>query len=462
MLRALWFAVKVGIISFAAVWVANRPGFVEITWLNYDIRIQIGFALLLLLALGVVWHFLLKLWSLPKTMRLYAQGARARRGQRAVVLALSAIAAGDGQGAVRHAARARKYLPHDRGMTLFVDAQAARLSGDVQGAREAYVQLLGRKDTAFLGLRGLMIAAIEDGHMSDALTFARRAQELYPKQPWVLRLVYDLQLRDGQWDRAFDTLRRLEKIGGLPRADLVADQQALLLRQADQDLENGLAKTALRKMRRAYRLDPGFTPAAIRYARALIAQDQRKAAVRVIEHAWAGQPHPELAALWGDVAPQNKASDAAVRLRWFEKLVALRPDSDESQLAVAQAAIADRLWGEARPYLTRAENIRASARLYRLWARMEDAQGRPEQARHYLDKADGAEADPVWTCRETGHVYDTWSPVAAPHGAFNTIVWDYPHRVAALRSAQAGDMRAGDVLAPPFDSGIWHARAQTL
>ena len=39
------------------------------------------------------------------------------------------------------------------------------------------------------------------------------------------------------------------------------------------------------------------------------------------------------------------------------------------------------------------------------------------------EKAADAAADKVWICRETGRIYDRWSPIAEPHGSFNTIVW---------------------------------------
>ena len=54
MLRALWFAVKTGLIVAAAVWVANRPGFIEASWLGYDVRAHVGLVLLVLLFLLVV------------------------------------------------------------------------------------------------------------------------------------------------------------------------------------------------------------------------------------------------------------------------------------------------------------------------------------------------------------------------------------------------------------------------
>jgi HemY protein len=86
---------------------------------------------------------------------------------------------------------------------------------------------------------------------------------------------------------------------------------------------------------------------------------------------------------------------------------------------------------EARQYLVAAERIQPTARLYRLWSACEDAQGHFNEGRRYLDLAENAAPAKVWTCRETGRIYEHWSPVAEPHGSFNTIIWDYPRPVLA-------------------------------
>src|SRR6185295_17797099 len=112
----------------------------------------------------------------------------------------------------------------------------------------------------------------------------------------------------------------------------------------------------------------------------------------------------------------------------FERLVALRPDDAESQLAAAEAAIEQGLWGSARAYLERADSIRPGPRLYRLRARLAQALDRPEEASLMLRKAAEAPPDKTWVCAETGRTYEHWSPVAQPHGSFNTIIWDYPQR----------------------------------
>jgi uncharacterized membrane-anchored protein len=85
--------------------------------------------------------------------------------------------------------------------------------------------------------------------------------------------------------------------------------------------------------------------------------------------------------------------------------------------------------------------------LYRLWARLAERLGHSEEARRWLEKAADAPQGKVWTCLETGRIYDKWTAVAEPHGAFNTIRWDYPR--ARVLTRQSGPGASGELLFVP-------------
>lgn len=84
--------------------------------------------------------------------------------------------------------------------------------------------------------------------------------------------------------------------------------------------------------------------------------------------------------------------------------------------------------GEARAFLQEAEKLGATTSLYKAFAILEERSSHNEAAiKEHLSRAAGALADKVWVCRETGNIYERWSPVAQPHGSFNTIIWDIPY-----------------------------------
>jgi HemY protein len=442
-----WFAVKVGLFVAAAIWVAGRPGNVTIHWLGYDIEAHIGIFLLLLFALTVFVLFFhrvfLEIVMFPKSWKRYRAFRQRDKGYKALTLGLAAAAAGDKKMATYHAHRALKFLPNDKGLPLLLDAQAARLQGDESKAQDAFRQLMDNKDTAILGVRGLLTAALDSGDTGRALHLARQALAMHPKQTALLKAVYDLEIKTRDWSAARNTLYRAEKAGAIDTFRAGKERVTMLILEGQNELRAGMLKKAGDKFRQAHKFDPAFVPAAVHLARFEINQGQRRGAMATIQRTWKFAPHPELAALWNEIAPKRKKDDIAVRMAWVEKLTALRPDDAESQIALAEVAISGGLWGQARQYLGVAEGITPSARLCRLKAKLEDMAGDRTLAHRYLEQVADAQPDRAWVCSQTGIVYPHWAAIAEPHGAFATMTWDIPH-VARLAGAlgQGGRVEA--------------------
>ncbi|MCM2344495.1 MAG: tetratricopeptide repeat protein [Alphaproteobacteria bacterium] len=434
--QTLWFMIKTSALIAAGAWLATRPGYVDVSYGAYDIHARSGVLLLggylALLALLLFYRIYIALSDIPKAWRRYHERKRHVKGMLALSLGLSAVAAGDAKIASYQAYRARQLLREDKGLSVFLEAQAARLRGDGEAARASFQQLVDHRDTAFLGLRGLMLTAMEEGNLEKALQLARDAWRLHPKQPWVLLLVYNLTIRARQWDEAEKILKQVQRIRALDFDKAQSDQVALYLQQSDEAHYRGESQNAIRYAKKAQALAPVFVPAALRLARLYRDEGHRRAAVKVVEACWRTHPHPELVSVWDSLAPERKANDLSSRLRWYERLLALKPDSAESQIAAARVAMEDGLWGEARQYLAMAEKLQPNARLYRLWAKFAERQQQPEESRHWLEKAAEAKPDKVWVCRETGRIYDQWTAVAEPQGGFNTIVWEDPQVLAGV------------------------------
>ncbi len=430
MFHAFWFAVKIALFALAALWVAQRPGTVQIEWLEYNIQAHVGLVLLALLVAVILILFLHRavfaVARLPQVYRHKQALKNKDKTYRTIVQGLSAVAAGDADKATAQADKARALNPDDKGLSLLLEAQAARLRGEEDVARACFQKLLDHKDTAFLGLRGLLVNALESGNTGRALVLGQKALAMHPRQEWVIRLVYDLEVQERQWESAERTLRKARLAGIIDEDKAHKDRLAMLIGHGDDLLDQGQSGKALALYKKAHKLDPAFVPAAQRLAARLIETRKNRAARTVIERSWKQSPHPDLAALWEQLTPAGKRSEISTRVRWAEKLVAITPDSAEAQLAAAQAALDADLWGEARQYLNMAEQIAPSARLYRLYARLEERAGDPDEAHRWLAKAADAPADKVWTCRESGQVYERWLPVAPPHGSFNTVIWDVP------------------------------------
>jgi len=458
MIRAVWFLLHVVLLVGAGFWLFQHPGTVHVAFQGYDIEAHVGvvFGLLVVSFLILMAFYKIVGWiaAIPSWLRGARTKKRREKGYKSLTLGLSAVAAGDSKQASYHAYRMRQFLGDEKGLPVLLEAQAARLRGDEPAADGFFEQLLQDKDTSFLGVRGLLNSAMQAGDMDKALTMARQALSMHPGQAWIVQTVFSIEVQRRLWADALVTLKRAERAKVWDSDIRKSHRIAILLQQAEDKIRIGFTVDAGRLLKEACRLNASFVPAAQHLAQFYLDQGKRRAAVAVIERAWKENPHPDLAALWEKLAPPVKGKDMTAHLRWFERLVALNPGDIESQIAAARAAIKDGLLGEAWQYLSAAEKIRPCARLYRMWAQMEEKTNHGESARRYWEKAASASGEKVWVCRETGRIYQSWSAVAEPHGAFNTIVWDMPLASrAGSWMIDAGDVANIDVLSLPKAAG---------
>lgn len=436
MLRALFFLLKVAVLVVIAVWLAEQQGAVSFAWVDSagndnEINMHLGVffvgALAVIILALTLFRVMKGIADFPKSLKRYRRENNKDKAFRALTLGLTAVAAGDVKAAKYQSYRVTKLLDEENGLSLLLSAQALRLQGKDEEANEQFVHLLENKDASFLGMRGLLQSALDQSDYDTALKISREALKLHPKQPWILKIVYDLEIRARDTEAALKTLYRAEKSKAVTKDQAASDRIAMLLYESDKDMEGGFREAARKKLEKAYKYNESNIPTVLRLARYYLQTGKRRKAVSLIEKAWAVNTHPDLLPLWASAGPPSKKNAASNNLRWFERLLAINTGSAEGQMAVAKAAMEAGLWGEAKNYLKMAEDIRTGKKLFRLYALLEEKTSNdPEQVQEWLGRAADAPSERCWICRETGHVYENWSAYAEPHGSFNTIVWDFP------------------------------------
>ena len=430
MRRILILAVLAVVVIVAAT-VADYPGSVAIVWQGWELDTSVGVLVavlaILVLALWLVFSFLGKLVRLPGRFRRNRRERRRRHGEIALTRGMIALAAGDADGALRYASRAEALLARTP-LTLLLAAQAAQLAGDEAAAHNRYTELLDDKDGEFLGLRGLLGQALKTGDSKEALRLTRRAMGLRPSAAWVFETLFALEIDAGRWEAARDILDGAARRHLLPEAR-AAHHRAVILYQLSLAAEAaGERRRALSLAASAAAAAPDLSPAAARHARLLMAEDKRRAARRAVERAWSVGPHPDLARVWAEL---GGGAPALELVTWFEKLAAHNPEAAESHVAVAEAALAAQLWGEARRHLGLA--IAAvtpdgpSRQLCLLRARIEEGE-HPESngAREWMDRALAAPPGPAYVCARCGHESGGWQALCPHCRGFDTLSWRTP------------------------------------
>ncbi|MCK5445103.1 MAG: heme biosynthesis protein HemY, partial [Rhodospirillaceae bacterium] len=363
---------------------------------------------------------------------------RSRKGYKALTQGMVAVAAGDAREAAKQVKRADGLLG-DPPLTLLLKAQSAQLNGDEGAAETFFKSMLEDQDTQFLGLRGLLGQAMKAGDREAALELARRAHELKPKSEWLADILFELEGSSGHWALASQSLKRLDKIGNKPGAaatSAATHRRAVVSFGRSLEAESaGDRRGAIKWAEKALGQDPGFIPAAIRLANIYADENRPRKTARVVESAWALTPNPQL------LEPYFRAQgavDGLKKVKAAERLARANPGHPESLLALAQAALEARLWGQARTHLDGAmENGAGTRRIYAMQAALDEEEKQDSKsAGHWLRLAASAPADPEWVCGGCGHVDGNWRPYCPSCAAFDSARWRSPPHTAIKAVAE--------------------------
>ncbi len=399
-----------------AWWLAGLPGEITISVAGLAIETRTGIgvlgAVLLLVMLLVVLRLMLAVLHIPRALRARRARRRREKGEDAVTTALVTLAAAEPDAARAAARRAREFLG-DTPQTLLLDAEAHRLAGRDGEAAAIYRRMEARADAAFLGLRGLFRQAMAREDWTEASDIARRAAKARPGGAWLREERLALAARIGDWDQA----QGLAEPGPPRLAFATAAAQAATS-----------PDRALMLAKRAWKLERGFTPAALAYATALRAAGRESKAQSVLAEAWRDFPHPDLAEL--ALAP---VTDKMARMASATKLSAGAAGHVETHFLLARTALDAGLTGEARRHLQAAQaGGLAQKRVFLLLAALEAAEhgGDAAAQREALLRAAAAEPDPAWHCDACGAAHGEWHPACPACHVAGRLRWGGPPRVA--------------------------------
>ncbi len=434
LVKILAFVAAVTALTYAGVLLMETDGgaIVEVAGIEFQLSaLQLVLAFVALVVL--VWFGLKLLGFLVATFKFlngdetaisrYLDRNRERRGFDALADGMMALASGEGQLALTKATRAEKLLDRPE-LTNILTAQAAELAGDRRKAEETYRALLADDRTRFVGIRGLMRQKLEAGDTETALRLAEKAFALKPRHDDTGNVLLRLQAEKEDWKGARETLNAKLRHGTMPR-DLHRRRDAVLaLSEAKDVMADDMPIEAREAAITANRQSPDLIPAAVLAARAYIAQNQNRYAARVIRKAWEAQPHPDLAAAFAAIAPDETPQ---ARLTRFRSLTRLKPEHPETRMLLAELSIAAEDFPAARRALGDLAQAAPTARVMTLMAAIERGEGAKDAVvRGWLAKALTAPRGPKWVCDNCHTVHAEWHPVCSNCKGLDTLSWKEP------------------------------------
>jgi HemY protein len=426
-IRGIAGVVTVGALVAAAVYLADRPGRVDVDWQGWQVETSVGVliaaAVLAALLAGLLFSILSLIITGPRSILRGRRVRRRRAGYRALAQGMVAVAAGDAQEAQRFAKRADLLLA-DPPLTLLLSAQAAQLDGDEGAAKRFFTAMLEQRETEFLGLRGLLNQAMSAGDRGAALQYAERAMALRPGTRWAALSRFDLEAREGHWEAARKALAQLTKRRLISRERARHHRGVILHELSRAALAGGDRRRAVTLAGEAQVMTEDLAGPAAHHARLLLEERKSRRAAKAVERAWRATPHPKLAQVYSAI---YEGEPPLARVKSFERLAAQNPAARESHVALAEAALEAQLWGEARRHLEAAIAADPTPRLCLLAARLEEAEhGDIVAMRAWLDRAVGATPDPRYVCASCGGESLEWRSLCPRCGAFDALSWGTP------------------------------------
>ncbi len=453
LIKVILFVLAVAALALGASYLMEAEGGLRLDFGTVELNLgPLQAAIALIVLILAVWlllkllGFLGALWRFLKgdetaLSRRFSRG-RQRKGFEALAEGMMALAAGEGRVAMDKAARAQRYLDRPE-LTNLIAAQGAEMVGDRRRAEACYRELLTDERTRFVGVRGLMQQRLAAGDTDTALKLAERAYALRPRHGETHDTLLRLQTQRGDWGAARRTLQAKLKAGALPRDVHRRRDAVLALSEATGPGSQASEEEARAAAIEANRLSPDLVPAAVAAARAHIAQGRHKLAARAIRRAWEAEPHPDLAAAFADIRPDETPQN---RIKRFRALTEVRPDDAETRMLRAELALAAEDFPAARRSLGDLATEHPTARSLTLMAAIERGEGASDAVvRAWLARAVTAPRGPQWVCSNCHNIHGDWAPICENCGAFDSLAWtEPPHAETHMPGTGMLPLLAGD------------------
>lgn len=437
----LWSLLKIVIfigLVIAAAWggglLLESEGGVQVSVAGTEYTLGPLATVIALLAMVVAIWITLKIVGLIVAFLRFASGdktaidrffdqRRERKGFDALGESLTALASGESKQALAKAARAEKLLRRPD-LTTLLTAQAAEQTGDKAQAEAAYKRLLKDERTRFVGVRGLMKQQLDAGNADTALKLAEKAFALKPKHEDTQNRLLELQAGSNDWSGARRTLAAKLKHGSLPRDVHRRRDAVLALGEAHETLNKDKPVEAREAAIEANRQSPDLIPAAVMAADGFVAQRKPKNATRILRKAWGAQPHPDIAAAFARINPDESPEE---RIKRFAALTNQHRDHPETRMLEAELRISAEDFTAARDALGDLVEKVPTARALAIMAAVERGLGADDAVvKGWLARALTAPRGPQWVCDNCHKSHAGWEPICDACGGLDTLAWRAP------------------------------------
>ncbi len=422
MIKLALFILKVIALVWVAVWVAERAGKISFEWKDNVIETSAALALggmaLLMWFSYKAAKMIAAIRNTPRLYRMHNHLRQQRMGQKLLSDALGAFSEQKKGKGLKFLRKAEKLL----GPSQVVDLVKTHVGEPVMGDSPSSSSMM--EPTSPYAWKQIIEQHLRDNKHPEALQTATNFADKHAQLPMAKKLLFDVHVRLGHWDKALQVLELLRLQHAMPRREWRDTKAALLTERARDALEHGHEAQAFEWALQAERLHPFWVPTVLVAAHALAKQDKAKEAANLIERAWPNCGHEQLGDLY--LSLRSGRNDLQ-KAQAAEKLAKNSPANPASRLLVARALTKAGLWGQARSTVQTLANEHPRHDYYDLLAHIEDIQTQDKTAvAQWKNLAASAPPDEAWVCTSCKQPHGEWQGTCASCHSFNSLSWAIP------------------------------------
>lgn len=421
MARFVLFLILLVPLTIAGNWLMGNPGMIRIDWLGYEIEMHIALAVIALVVVCIAAVLLaLALWQLatwPDRRRAKRRYRTLSRGLQHLTQGMTSLALGHESAAETALKKARATLPGEP-LPKLLTAQLLQRQGKQEEARGEFRALLAYKSTAQLATHRLIEQHLVRREWAEAAAQAEDARRDAPRDRWLALTLIDLYTRLGNTAGMKSLTEGWHFHSPLTKAERHRYAAIAYLLSGQRETT---PRGRLTAARHAYHYAPDFLPAALAYADALTAEQDFKAARKVLLANWLREPVPAI------INPLMQALGPA-NARQQRRLIQpfLKNESAARYLLEAQQAFEESDFPRMKQAAETALSFEESKQGCAYMAEAEKEISGAEASSVWLARAMDAPRPPGWICQRCGTGHAAWQPHCNGCDTFDSLAYERP------------------------------------
>jgi len=383
MKKILFLFIVLGVSVWIGVSLKADPGYLLLSYHKWTVEMPLWFVVVSGLVLLVLIYYLVHMVHSTERFKgrlfYWYRDRKLTASKNWMSQGLIELAEGNAAQAEKYLLKALKHS--DAPFANYVFAAEAAQAQQAYDRRDKYIRKAQfAHDDAYLALELTHVRLqIEGKQLEQALAKLQHLYTLSPKQPNIIRMLYQIYRELGDWDDLYALLPPMKRYKVFPADEMETIEREIykgVLTHAA-NLKHGVGLMQLwSEFPRAVQRDPDRI---LQYAKLLLRFGEPALAEEVIHGILKKHWHEGLVKLYAFAI----GNDPQSQLTFMEKWLKQYPDNAILLLTLGRLSIVNQLWGKARSYLENSVALQPTNENHVELAQLLETLGEPEEAIKY-------------------------------------------------------------------------------